>query len=164
MTAWPVSGDPSASSEESVSFSLPWKPISETTDLGQLWVARILLFQIIISVNINSSYFNLKMVFLLRICFFSGGGVGLVEVGVGVGVGVGGVSMYNIIHMFVWWMSILKSKHLVFLFFFLGKGVGLVYYVLFVAFFFSSDLWTFGCTLMLLHFFIIVGDSDKLDF
>lgn len=61
-------------------------------------------------------------------------------------------------------MSILKSKHLVFLFFFLGKGVGLVYYVLFVAFFFSSDLWTFGCTLMLLHFFIIVGDSDKLDF
>lgn len=156
MTAWPVSGDPSASSEESVSFSLPWKPISETTDLGQLWVARILLFQIIISVNINSTYFNLKMVFLLRICFFS--------VGVGVGVGVGGVSMYNIIHMFVWWMSILKSKHLVFLFFFLGKGVGLVYYVLFVAFFFSSDLWTFGCTLMLLHFFIIVGDSDKLDF
>lgn len=156
MTAWPVSGDPSASSEESVSFSLPWKPISETTDLGQLWVARILLFQIIISVNINSTYFNLKMVFLVRICFFS--------VGVGVGVGVGGVSMYNIIHMFVWWMSILKSKHLVFLFFFLGKGVGLVYYVLFVAFFFSSDLWTFGCTLMLLHFFIIVGDSDKLDF
>lgn len=156
MTAWPVSGDPSASSEESVSFSLPWKPISETTDLGQLWVVRILLFQIIISVNINSTYFNLKMVFLLRICFFS--------VGVGVGVGVGGVSMYNIIHMFVWWMSILKSKHLVFLFFFLGKGVGLVYYVLFVAFFFSSDLWTFGCTLMLLHFFIIVGDSDKLDF
>lgn len=157
MTAWPVSGDPSASSEESVSFSLPWKPISETTDLGQLWVARILLFQIIISVNINSTYFNFKMVFLLRICFFS--------VGVGVGVGVGGVSMYNIIHMFVWWMSILKSKHLVFLFFFLGKGVGLVYYVqLFVAFFFSSDLWTFGCTLMLLHFFIIVGDSDKLDF
>lgn len=156
MTAWPVSGDPSASSEESVSFSLRWKPISETTDLGQLWVARILLFQIINSVNINSTYFNLKMVFLLRICFFS--------VGVGVGVGVGGVSMYNIIHMFVWWMSILKSKHLVFLFFFLGKGVGLVYYVLFVAFFFSSDLWTFGCTLMLLHFFIIVGDSDKLDF
>lgn len=136
MTAWPVSGDPSASSEESVSFSLPWKPISETTDLGQLWVARILLFQIIISVNINSTYFNLKMVFLLRICFFS----------VGVGVGVGGVSMYNIIHMFVWWMSILKSKHLVFLFFFLGKGVGLVYYVLFVAFFFlfrSLDIWLY---------------------
>lgn len=127
MTAWPVSGDPSASSEESVSFSLPWKPISETTDLGQLWVARILLFQIIISVNINSTYFNLKMVFLLRICFFFGG--------CGGGGGGGGVSMYNIIHMFVWWMSILKSKHLVFLFFFLGKGVGLVYYVLFVAFF-----------------------------
>lgn len=162
MTAWPVSGDPSASSEESVSFSLPWKPISETTDLGQLWVARILLFQIIISVNINSTYFNLKMVFLLRICFFSGGGWGWWRWVWGWG--WGGVSMYNIIHMFVWWMSILKSKHLVFLFFFLGKGVGLVYYVLFVAFFFSSDLWTFGCTLMLLHFFIIVGDSDKLDF
>lgn len=156
MTAWPVSGDPSASSEESVSFSLPWKPISETTDLGQLWVVRILLFQIIISVNINSTYFNLKMVFLLRICFFS--------VGVGVGVGVGGVSMYNIIHMFVWWMSILKSKHLVFLFFFSWERGGSCLLCFIRCFFFSSDLWTFGCTLMLLHFFIIVGDSDKLDF
>lgn len=53
MTPWPVSGDLSASFWESVSFSLPWKPISETVDLDQPWVARILLFQIIISVNIN---------------------------------------------------------------------------------------------------------------